>query len=129
MDTPHRRPVQARAFFVPESRTKRQFEWVSAPILLVASLFFGPFLRDPTMLHVAGLGFQIVAVVTAGFLLWFWLLSIYPASGVASFSFLSPVFSVLLGWLLLGERISASIWAALLLVALGILLINRPRRG
>ena len=101
---------------------------VSAPLLFLAALLFGPFLRELTPLHVAALGFQIVAVVTAGFLLWFWLLTIYPASGVVSFSFLSPVFSVLLGWLLLGERISLSVWMALALVALGILLINKPQK-
>ena len=101
---------------------------VSAPLLFLAALLFGPFLRDLAPLHVAALGFQIVAVVTAGFLLWFWLLTIYPASGVVSFSFLSPVFSVLLGWLLLGERISLSVWMALALVALGILLINKPQK-
>ncbi|MGB7242161.1 MAG: DMT family transporter, partial [Sulfitobacter sp.] len=61
---------------------------VSAPILLVASLFLGDLLRDVQMLHVAGLVFQILAVASFGFLIWFWLLSIYPASSVASFSFL-----------------------------------------
>jgi drug/metabolite transporter (DMT)-like permease len=44
---------------------------------------------------------------------------------VASFSFLSPVFAVLLGWLILGEQVGISIWAALGLVAAGLLLINR----
>jgi hypothetical protein len=34
---------------------------VSAPILMLAALFFGPFLRDPSLIHWAGLGFQIVA--------------------------------------------------------------------
>jgi drug/metabolite transporter (DMT)-like permease len=99
---------------------------VSAPILLGASLFFGPFFRDPEAIHIAGLAFQIFAVASFGFLTWFWLMSVYPASGVASFSFLSPVFSVLLGWLLLGEDISAQVWLALAFVSLGIMLINRP---
>lgn len=99
---------------------------VSAPILLLFSVFFGPFLRDLEALHVAALGFQIVAVVTVGFLIWFWLLKIYPASSVASFSFLTPVFAVLLGWLLLDERISLNVWIALGLVTAGILLVNRP---
>lgn len=64
-------------------------------------------------------------MVAIAFLFWFWLMSIYPASSVASFSFLSPVFSVLLGWLILGERVGPSIWGALGLVALGLVLINR----
>ncbi len=98
---------------------------VSAPVLLLAAPLFGPLLRDLAPIHLWGLAFQIVAVASLGFLAWFWLLSIYPASGVASFSFLSPVFAVLLGWFLLGEGTGPSIWAALALVAAGIWLVNR----
>ena len=98
---------------------------VSAPLLLIAAFVSGDFLRDPQMIHFAGMAFQIIAVASFGFLAWFWLMSVYPASGVASFSFLSPVFSVLLGWLLLRENVGISIWIALFLVAVGIVLINR----
>ena len=103
---------------------------VSAPVLLIAAPFFGPLIREIAPIHIAGLLFQIVAVASLGFLAWFWLLKIYPASSVASFSFLSPVFSVLLGWVLLDEQVSASVWMALVLVASGIYLINRrPKAG
>ena len=101
---------------------------ISAPILLVLAPFFGDLVRDLEPIHLAGLAFQIVVVVTAGFLFWLWLLKIYPASGVASFSFLSPVFGVGLGWLLLGEEVGTSLIAALALVALGLVLINLPPR-
>ncbi|MCV3271909.1 DMT family transporter [Roseobacter sinensis] len=101
---------------------------VSAPLLLLASLAFGDLIRDLQPIHLAGLLFQIVAVASLGFLAWFWLLSIYPASSVASFSFLSPVFAVILGWLLLGEEVSVKVWVALVLVAAGITLINRRPR-
>lgn len=99
---------------------------VSAPLLLGAAVFFGPLLRDPAPIHFLGLGFQIVVVVAAGFVFWFWLLSIYPAAGVASFSFLSPIFGFAFGWLILGEEIGWSLGGALLLVAAGLVLINRP---
>lgn len=98
---------------------------ISAPILMLAAPFFGPFLRDPQPLHWAGLGFQIVFIASFGFLLWFWLMTVYSANGVASFSFLSPVLAVLLGWLILGEQLAPAIWVALALVASGIFLINR----
>jgi drug/metabolite transporter (DMT)-like permease len=52
-------------------------------------------------------------------------LSIYPASGVASFSFLTPVFGLTLGWLLLDEPIGPGILGAATLVCVGIVLINR----
>ncbi|MGB5864464.1 MAG: DMT family transporter [Sulfitobacter sp.] len=103
---------------------------VSAPVLLLIAPLFGPFLRDVQAIHIVGMAFQIIAVASLGFLAWFWLMKRYPANSVASFSFISPVASVLMGWLLLGERIAPSIWLALVLVAVGITLINRtPRKA
>jgi drug/metabolite transporter (DMT)-like permease len=55
-----------------------------------------------------GLAFQIVVIAFAAFIFWLWLMSIYPASSVAAFSFLGPVFGVFFGWLLLGESIGLS---------------------
>lgn len=98
---------------------------ISAPILLLIAPFFGPLMREVEPIHIAGLLFQILAVASFGYLIWFWLMTIYPASSVASFSFLSPVFSVLCGWWFLSEEVALSIWAALALVAAGIYLINR----
>ena len=107
----------------------RQLFWqvlVSAPILLVASLAFGPFIRDLQPIHLWGLAFQIVIMVSAGFSFWLWLLTIYPAASVAAFSFLAPVFGVLLGWWMLDEPIGLPILIALVLVSTGLILINRP---
>lgn len=122
----------AKGTALSRERPEMQLMWqvaVSAPLLLGAAFFFGPFIRDLAPIHLAGLAFQIVVVVSAGFIFWFWLLSIYPASGVASFSFLAPVLSVGLGWLLLGEEVGANLILALVLVVIGILLINRPPRS
>ena len=76
---------------------------VSSPILLIASLFFGDLVRDFQLLHLWGLLFQSIIVAAGGFLFWLWLVSVYPASSVASFSFLSPIFTIFFGWLLLNE--------------------------
>ncbi|EDQ04762.1 putative cystine transporter YijE [Sulfitobacter indolifex] len=102
---------------------------ISAPVLLLLAPLFGPLLRGVEPVHLAGLAYQIVAVASFGFLAWFWLLTVYPAASVASFSFLSPVFAVLLGWLILSEEIGLTVWLALLLVAVGIYLINRKPRA
>jgi drug/metabolite transporter (DMT)-like permease len=123
--------LTARATKLREVRPEMQHFWqlsVSAVILLALAPFFGPFLRDPTALHWAGLAFHTVAMAAAGFLVWFWLLSVYPASGVASFSFLSPIFGIALGWLLLGETLGPGTLVAGALVALGLALINWPAR-
>ncbi|MFM2356542.1 MAG: hypothetical protein RLZZ528_2278 [Pseudomonadota bacterium] len=120
----------ARGTSFREVRPDAQLYWqvlVSAPVLLVASLAFGPLLRDLQPWHLAGLAYQGIVVAAAGFVFWLWLLSVYPPSGVASFSFLTPVFGVALGWLLLGESVGPPLIAALVLVAVGIVLINRPR--
>ena len=98
---------------------------VSGPVLLVLAPAFGPLLRDLQPLHLWGLAFQVICVASLGFLFWFHLMKIYRASGVASFSFLSPVLAVIFGWLILGEEIGVQVWGALALVAVGLILINR----
>lgn len=113
-------------------RPEMQLLWqlaLSGPVLLLLAPAFGPLVRELAAIHLWGLAFQSVIVVSAGFLFWFWLLSIYPASGVASFSFLSPVLAVVFGWLLLGETITPAILIALALTAVGLTLINRPSRA
>ena len=99
---------------------------VSIPILFLASLAFGPWVRELAPIHLWGLGFQIVFISFAGFAFWLWLLSIYPAASVAAFSFLAPVFGVWMGWWLLDEPIGTPIFVALGLVVAGLILINRP---
>lgn len=98
---------------------------VSAVLLCALAPLFGPLLRTPGAVAAAGLAFQGVLVVGLGFLFWLFLMKRYRASDVAAFSFLSPVLSVACGWLFLGEPIGVGFAGALVLVALGIVLINR----
>jgi len=109
-------------------RPEIQLFWqiaISAPILLLVAPVTGDLFREVEAIHLWGLAFQILCIASFGFLFWFWLLARYPASGVASFSFLSPVLAVFMGWALLGERVALSTWFALGLVTLGLVLINR----
>lgn len=98
---------------------------VSGPILLILAPAFGPLIRDVQPIHWFWLGFQALIVVAGGFVAWLWLLARYPAATVASFSFLTPVLSLALGWLWLDEALSPAILVALAMVAGGIILINR----
>ena len=98
---------------------------VSAPILLIASLFFGDLVREFQIIHLWGLLFQSIVVVAGGFLFWLWLAAIYPASGVASFSFLSPIFTILFGWAILNETVNYTFIAAAILVIVGLVFINK----
>lgn len=116
---------------VSELNPESQLFWqlgVSAVGLLALAPIFGELIRSPNALHLAGLAFQAVFVASLGFLFWLRLMSIYPASDIASFSFLSPVFAVGLGWLLLDEPVGPGFLGALLLVAVGIVLINRRKQ-
>ena len=102
---------------------------VSAVMLLALAPFYGPFLRDFTGLVAAAFAFQVVIVVSVSYLVWFWMLSRYPAARLSSFVFLTPLFGVALGWLLLSEPLSPWLLLALALVAFGIYLANRPERA
>lgn len=99
---------------------------VSGPILLLAAPLFGPLIRELEPVHLVWLVFQASVVVAGGFITWLWLLSVYPAPTVASFSFLTPILAIGLGALIFGESITWSILASAGLVAAGIVLINRP---
>lgn len=72
------------------------------------------------------MGYQIVVVASASYLAWFWLVAHYPAGRLSAFSFLTPIFGLLAGLLLLGEPAPASLLTALALVSAGIFLVNRP---
>jgi drug/metabolite transporter (DMT)-like permease len=75
----------------------------------------------------ASLAYQIVIVAFLSYLAWFALVRTYPASTLSVFTFLSPLFAMLSGAYFLNERVSALLWVALVLVACGIWLVNRPR--
>lgn len=121
------------AFIARKSRLRHagpeaQLFWmvlVSAPILLLVSPAFGPLLREVSWSDWAWLVFQAAVVVAGGFVTWLWLLSVYPASTVASFSFLTPILSILLGRLIFGESLSWGLAGAAGLVSLGIVVVNR----
>jgi drug/metabolite transporter (DMT)-like permease len=101
---------------------------VSAVILIPFVPLAGPVLREVSVLATASLIFQAVVIVAFTYVVWFWLMRRYPAAGLSSFAFLTPAFGVLCGGLLLDEPLSWRIFAALGLIAAGLLLVNRPAR-
>ena len=102
---------------------------VSAVVLPLMSVIMGePGVTDFTIVVAGSLFFQIVLMAFAGYLAWFWLLSHYPAAKIASFTFLTPLFGVLFAWLILDEQITLDMVGALILVAAGIFLVNKPKR-
>jgi len=51
----------------------------------------------------------------------------YAASRLASFTFLTPIFGVAAGHVLLGEPVTPAFALAAILVVAGLFLVNRPR--
>ncbi len=90
--------------------------------------FAGPLLREVTLIPVASILYQAVFVVGFTYVLWFWLMARYPASGLSSFAFLSPVFGVMFGGLLLSEPITVNLLLGLAMIAAGLILVNGVRR-
>jgi len=102
---------------------------VSALALPLASLIAGePGVFALTPKVVASLVYQAVIVAFASYLIWFWLLTRYLAGRLAVFSFLTPLFGVAFGVIILSEPLSAAFLGAALLVGAGIVLVNMPSK-
>jgi drug/metabolite transporter (DMT)-like permease len=101
---------------------------VSAPMLAVAALVFGERMTAmPSATVLWAMAYQIVWVVAVTFLAWFALIQRYSASRLSAFTFLTPIFGVLAGHLVLGDPLTPAFAAAVALVAGGLVLVNRPR--
>jgi drug/metabolite transporter (DMT)-like permease len=68
---------------------------------------------------------QTVIGAFASYLAWMWMLGRYPATKISVFVFLTPLFALLFGTLGLGEAATPTLLAALGLVAVGIVLVNK----
>ena len=84
--------------------------------------------RQISWVPVAAVLFQAVYVVAFTYIVWFWLLRRYPAAGLSSFAFLTPICGVVFGGMLLGEPLGQKIYLALGLIVFGIIVVNRPVR-
>ena len=72
----------------------------------------------------ASLAFHSLVVSFASFLIWFWLLRHYLASRLGVFTFLTPLFGIVFGAWLLGERIETSFLVGAAPVLVGIVLVS-----
>ena len=99
---------------------------ISGALLVAAALVVGaPLPVQLSALAWSSMLFQVLIVTFASYLVWFWLIRHYPATRLASFTLLTPVFGLVLGALLLNEPITLRLVVALAAVAAGIVLVNR----
>jgi drug/metabolite transporter (DMT)-like permease len=101
---------------------------VSAPIMAVAALAIGERITQmPSPLALGSLAYQTVWVVSVTFVVWFALIARFSASRLSAFTFLTPLFGVAAGHLVLDEPLTPAFAAAVVLVAAGLMLVNRAR--
>lgn len=93
--------------------------------LLLIALLSGQFGEvSLTPLAVGSVLFQAVVVSFVSYLTWFWLLRKYLASNLAVFSFITPLFGVTFGVVLLGEPLSVNFVVGAVMVLLGVVLVS-----
>lgn len=107
------------------------YQLMGAFVLLLPAAWLlgaGSFVPSPAVW--AHLAFQGVVVSFASFLTWCWLLRRYLASQLGVFSFLTPLFGVLLGVWLLGETLAPRFVAGggLVLAGIGLVGAQAPLR-
>jgi drug/metabolite transporter (DMT)-like permease len=101
---------------------------VTAVVAPLLSLVWG----ETWSLHYSGqawvsIGLQTAIGAFASYLAWMWMLRHYPATQLSSFTFLAPLFALVLGVVLLGEHLTTQLVIALAAVAAGIVLVNRKK--
>jgi len=99
---------------------------VTAAVTPLLSLWW----REPWGLEYSALAWGSVFLQTAvgafaTYLAWMWMLRHYPATRVATFTFLTPLFALVFGVALLGEPLTPRLVLALAGVAAGIVLVSR----
>jgi drug/metabolite transporter (DMT)-like permease len=101
------------------------YQLVGAAVLLGAlAPWMGHTVLKATALTWSSLIFQSLIGAFASFLAWFWLLRRYLASRLGVFVFFTPLFGVMLGTLVLGERLEAGFLVGAVMVMLGILFVT-----
>jgi len=109
----------------PPARTLLYQLLVSSVLLLAAAALTGQ-LGQVSLTPIAwgSLLFQGVVVSFASYLAWFWLLRHYQAGRISVFSFMTPLFGVSFGVVVLGEPLTPAFGGGALLVLLGITLVS-----
>jgi drug/metabolite transporter (DMT)-like permease len=105
------------------------YQLAACGVLLTAIAFFQGQHHSMQLTPLAwgSLFFQSVIVAFASYLAWFWLLRRYLASRVTVFSFLTPLFGVGFGVVLLNDPFDVRFGIGALMVLAGVLLVNLRR--
>jgi drug/metabolite transporter (DMT)-like permease len=101
---------------------------VSVPLLAAGALVFGEHINAmPSAIALGSFVYQTVWVVSVTFPIWFVLIVRYSAARLSVFTFVTPLCGIAAGHFVLGEPLTPTFAMAAILVALGLVLVNRPR--
>jgi drug/metabolite transporter (DMT)-like permease len=101
---------------------------VPVPLLAIGALVFGEHIDAvPSAIALGSFVYQTVWVVSVTFPIWFALIVRYSAARLSAFTFLAPICGIAAGHFVLGEPLTPTFAMAAILVALGLVLVNRPR--
>jgi drug/metabolite transporter (DMT)-like permease len=100
---------------------------MAVPVSAVCVLLLGESITSlPSNLSIASLIFQSAWVAFITFLIWFGLVQRYSANRLAALTFLTPLFGVAAGYLILDEPLTARFLIAVAMVTVGTLLPRLP---
>ena len=97
---------------------------ISVPMFVMVALIDGEHVAHmPSLSAIGALTYQTLTAMT--FVIWFALIVRYSANRLSAFTFLTPLFGVAAGHLVLDEPLTPAFVAAVALVVLGLVLVNR----
>ena len=100
---------------------------VCVPVVGLGALLLGErIVAMPSAVAFGSIAYQTL-VVSLTFAAWFALIVKFSASRLSAFSFLTPLCGVAAGHLVLGDPLTPAFALAVVLVAAGLILVNRPR--
>jgi drug/metabolite transporter (DMT)-like permease len=101
---------------------------VSAPLLGAGAFFAGERIDAmPSAIALGAFVYQALWVVSVTYVVWFALIVRYSAGRLSAFTFLAPLFGVAAGHFVLHEPLTPAFAMAVVSVAAGLVLVNRPR--
>ena len=108
----------------PATQTLFYQLFIAFLVLLPVAFFMGQATIHWSVLSVTSLVFHTVVVSFASYLIWFWLLKKYLASQLGVFSFLTPIFGMCFGVVLLNEQLELNFLVGTCFVLMGVMVVS-----
>lgn len=108
----------------PATQTLFYQLFIAFLVLLPVAFFMGQATIHWSVLSVTSLLFHTVVVSFASYLIWFWLLKKYLASQLGVFSFLTPIFGMCFGVVLLNEQLEFNFLVGTCFVLMGVMVVS-----